>query len=265
MSQTPEPIEARALSDMSRVRHGFFTRHGGVSEGLYATLNCALRSKDEPANVRENRLRVANAVGVEPDHFVSGYQVHGCAVATVYRPWGVASRPEVDALVTAKAGIALGVTIADCAPLLFADEEANVIGVAHAGWKGALAGIAEATVGAMENLGAERGRVVAAVGPCIGPDSYEVGAEFHDKFLAADAANARFFRDGAREDHPLFDLPGFVEARLAAMGLGAVEVSGIDTRPEGSDFFSYRRACLNEEPGFGHNIAAIAIDGAVGD
>jgi YfiH family protein len=261
MSQTPEPIEAQALKAMKSVRHGFFTRHGGVSEGLYATLNCALRSKDDPANVRENRLRVAHAVGVETDHFVSGYQVHGCAVATVYRPWNLASRPEVDALVTKKKGVALGVTIADCAPLLFADEEAGVIGVAHAGWKGALAGIAEATVDAMENLGAETNRIVAAIGPCIGPDSYEVGPEFHQKFLGADPENARFFKDGAREDHPLFDLAGYVAARLKALNLAAVEVSGLDTRPDGSDFFSYRRACLNEEPVFGHNIAAIALDG----
>lgn len=261
MSQTPDPVEARALKAMAKVRHGFFTRHGGVSEGIYATLNCALRSKDDPAHVRENRLRVAHAVGVEPDHFVSGFQVHGCAVATVYQPWSTASRPEVDALVTKKKGVALGVTIADCAPLLFADEEAGVIGVAHAGWKGALAGIAEAAVEGMENLGAERARIVAAVGPCIGPDSYEVGPEFRDKFLAKDPANARFFKDGTRADHPLFDLPGYVEARLTAMGLAAVEVAGIDTRPDGSDFFSYRRACLNEEPAFGHNIAAIALEG----
>jgi len=259
MTDKPEPIEASALAAMPNLRHGFFTRHGGVSEGLYASLNCALRSKDEPGHVRENRLRVANFVGVEPDHFVSGFQVHGCAVATVYRPWSPASRPEVDALVTAKRGVALGVTIADCAPLLFADEDAGVIGVAHAGWKGALAGIAEAAVEGMENLGAERGRIVAAIGPCIGPDSYEVGSEFRDKFLAADPRNARFFREGTRDDHPLFDLPGFVEARLKALNLGAVEVSGLDTRPDGSDFFSYRRACLNDEPGFGHNIAAIAL------
>jgi purine-nucleoside/S-methyl-5'-thioadenosine phosphorylase / adenosine deaminase len=261
MSQTPEPVEARALKAISSLRHGFFTRHGGVSEGLYATLNCALRSKDDPANVRENRLRVAHAVGVEPDHFVSGYQVHGCAVATVYRPWNLASRPEVDALVTAKKGIALGVTIADCAPLLFADEEAGVIGIAHAGWKGALAGIAEATVEAMENLGAERARVVAAVGPCIGPESYEVGPEFRTRFLDRDPGNARFFRDGTRDDHPLFDLPGYVEARLKALKLAVVEVLGLDTCRDVADFFSYRRACLNEEPVFGHNIAAIALQG----
>jgi len=260
MSQTPDPVEAKALKALKSVRHGFFTRHGGVSEGLYATLNCALRSKDDPTNVRENRLRVAAAMGVDADHFVSGYQVHGCAVATVYRPWNLASRPEVDALVTAKRGVALGVTIADCAPLLFADEEAGVIGVAHAGWKGALAGIAEATVDAMENLGAETERIVVAVGPCIGPDSYEVGPEFRDKFLAADPANARFFKDGPRADHPLFDLPGYIEARLKTLKLAAIEMIGLDTRPDGSDFFSYRRACLNEEPAFGHNIAAIALE-----
>jgi len=261
MTDKAQAIEARALAELKGVRHGFFTRHGGVSEGIYASLNCALRSKDDPAHVRENRVRVAHAVGVETDHFVSGFQVHGCAVATVYRPWGTASRPEVDALVTAKPGIALGVTIADCAPLLFADAEAGVIGVAHAGWKGALAGIAEAAVGAMENLGATRANTVAAVGPCIGPESYEVGPEFRDRFVGEDASNAAFFRDGDRADHPLFDLPGFVAARLQPLGLAAVEVSEHDTRPEGSDFFSYRRACLNEEPGFGHNIAAIALTG----
>jgi YfiH family protein len=260
MSTAPEPVEARVLSDFRRVRHGFFTRHGGVSEGLYSSLNCAFRSRDERAHVIENRARVAHAVGADARTFVTGYQVHGVAVATVYRPWSVESRPEVDALVTAKKGVALGVTIADCAPLLFADEEAGVIGVAHAGWKGAFAGIAEATVRAMEAIGASRANIAAAVGPCIGPESYEVGPEFRDKFLAADPANARFFRDGTRPDHPMFDLPGYLRAQLDALGLGAVEVTGQDTRPDDSDFFSYRRACINQETAFGHNIAAILIE-----
>lgn len=260
MSPNPEPVEARVLSDLRRVRHGFFTRHGGVSDGYYASLNCAYRSRDERGNVTENRARVARAVGADPRALVTGYQVHGVAVATVYRPWSVESRPEVDALVTAKPGVALGVTIADCAPLLFADVEAGVIGVAHAGWKGALAGIAEATVEAMEAIGAARANIAAAIGPCIGPESYEVGPEFREKFLAADPASARFFREGTRPDHPLFDLPGYVRARLDALGLGAVEVTGQDTRPDESDFFSYRRACINQDPGFGHNLAAILIE-----
>ena len=259
MTDQPEAVEAKILADMPRVRHGFFTRHGGVSEGHYKSLNCALRSKDEPANVVENRARVARAVGAEPNALVTAYQVHGPSVATVYSPWSAASRPEADALVTKKPGIALGVTIADCAPLLFADEAAGVIGVAHAGWRGARDGVAEATVDAMETMGAARGNIAVAVGPCIGPDSYEVGPEFRDAFLADDPANARYFRDGTRDDHPYFDLPGYLKTRLEGLALGSVEVSGVDTRPDGSDFFSYRRKCINDEPEFGHNLAAIAL------
>lgn len=259
MTDQPDAVQAQTLSDMPRVRHGFFTRHGGVSAGHYESLNCALRSKDDPANVVENRGRVARAVGVEPNAMVTAYQVHGPSVATVYSPWSAASRPEADALVTKKPGVALGVTIADCAPLLFADEAAGVIGVAHAGWRGARDGVAEATVDAMETMGATRAEIAVAVGPCIGPASYEVGPEFRDAFLADDPANSRFFRDGAREEHPYFDLPGYIRMRLEALGLGSVEVSEIDTRPDGSDFFSYRRKCINEEPAFGHNLAAIAL------
>lgn len=256
MSPLPEPLIAESLHRGSRVRHGFFTRHGGVSGGIFNSLNCGNGSEDEAANVAENRARAARALGAEPGNLVTAYQSHGNNVAVVETPWARGEETRVDGIVTKQPGIALGILAADCGPVLLADEEAGVIGVAHAGWKGALTGIVEATLEAMVALGAKTHRVSAALGPCIGARSYEVGPEFPGRFTGAE----KFFRPATREDHFLFDLPGYIEARLSTLGLASVEVLDADTRPEDSDFFSYRRACLNHEPDYGRNLSAIVLE-----
>ncbi len=260
MSTLPEPILSQALDQGSRVRHGFFSRRGGVSSGIFGSLNCGHASGDEAANVARNRARVARALGAEPGNLVTAYQSHGSAVAVVETPWERGDAPPVDAMVTKIPGIALGILAADCGPVLLADEAAGVIGAAHAGWKGALSGIVEATVEAMLALGAEKHRIAAALGPCIGPESYEVGPEFRQRFTGGEAGSEAYFRPSGRQDHYLFDLPAYIEARLCGLGLAKVEVLAADTRPENSDFFSYRRACLNDEPDYGRNLSAIVLE-----
>ncbi|MHA1537270.1 MAG: peptidoglycan editing factor PgeF [Alphaproteobacteria bacterium] len=255
MSPLPDPIFSEALPQGSRVRHGFFTRHGGVSGGIFASLNCGNGSADEAANVAENRARAARALGAGPGNLLTAYQSHGSKVAVVETPWGRGEEPSVDAMVTKNPGIVLGILAADCGPILLADEAAGVIGAAHAGWKGALTGIVEASVEAMVALGARKHRIAAALGPCIGARSYEVGPEFRERF----AGEEGFFQPSPRENHYLFDLPAYIEARLSALGLASVEVLAADTRPENSDFFSYRRACLNGEPDYGRNLSAIVL------
>ena len=187
----PKPLLAPGLSSLTGIAHGFFTRHGGVSAGIYASLNCGIGSKDEPAAIRENRGRVTSHLGA--GNLASAYQVHGTTALVVNEPWPAGERPKADAMVTATPGIALGVLTADCAPVLFADEQARVVAAAHAGWRGALSGVVEAAIEAMEGLGAKRERILAAVGPCIGPDAYEVGPEFKAQFLDRDSESARFF------------------------------------------------------------------------
>jgi polyphenol oxidase len=241
------------------VRHGFFTREGGVSQGVFAALNCSLGSGDDPARVAENRGRALAALGLAPDRLVTGIQVHGKDVAVVAAPWRHEDRPRVDALVTRAPGLALGILTADCAPVLFADAAVPVAAAAHAGWRGAVGGVLEATVAAMEEQGASRARIVAAIGPCIGAPSYEVGAEFPAPFLAESAENARFFAPAARPGHSLFDLAGYVERKLRGLGLAAVARTGGDTCAEAARFFSYRRMCLTGETQFGHLLSAIAI------
>lgn len=256
MSTLPEPIFCDALRECERIRHGFFSRHGGVSSGIFSSLNCGNGSADEAANVTENRARAARALGAEPGNLVTAYQSHGNTVAVVETPWVRGEEPRVDAMVTRQPGLALGILAADCGPVLFADEVAEVIGVAHAGWKGALSGIIEASVEAMVALGAEKRRIAAALGPCIGAQSYEVGPEFRERFTGSEV----FFRPATRENHHLFDLPAYIEARLRGLGLASVEILAADTRPENSDFFSYRRACLNHEPDYGRNLSAIMLE-----
>ena len=256
MSTPPEPIQCQVLRECDRVRHGFFSRRGGVSSGIFSSLNCGHASGDEDADVARNRARVARALGAEPDNLITAYQSHGNKVALVTTPWERGDAPPVDAMVTKRPGIALGILAADCGPVLLADEGAGVIGVAHAGWKGALSGIIEASVKAMVALGAETHRIAAALGPCIGAQSYEVGPEFRERFTGGEA----FFRPATREDHYLFDLPAYIEARLRGLGLASVEILAADTRPENSDFFSYRRACLNGEPDYGRNLSAIVLE-----
>ncbi len=245
--------------DMFPLPHGFFTRRGGVSKGPFASLNCSLSSQDDRDAVLRNRGLVAGALGVPGTHLVGCTQVHGIEVVAVDTPWQPGAGPRADAMVTRQAGLALGIITADCAPVLFADAEAGVIGAAHAGWRGAVAGVLEATIAAMLALGARTGRIVAAVGPCIGQNSYEVAADLRDAVLARARDDARFFADGAREARWQFDLPGYCAARLDAAGVGEVSVTGVDTLTEADRFFSHRRRTLAGGGPIGHQISAIAL------
>jgi YfiH family protein len=247
------------LADIPGLAHGFFTREGGVSAGLYASLNCGFGSSDAPENVAENRARVAGRLGLAADRLVTCYQVHSPTVVEVEAPWRREENPRADAMVTRQRGLALGILTADCAPVLFADAEAGVIGAAHAGWRGAVSGVVEATLGAMEKLGARRDRVRAAVGPCIAQPSYEVGPEFPSPFVAEDAANGRFFQTAPRAGHFLFDLRGYVCERLRRAGIAAFELSRDDTAADEGRFFSYRRSCLTGEKDYGREISVIAL------
>ena len=251
-------ITSPDLAALHGVRHAFFTRQGGVSEGIHASLNGGLGSRDAAANITENRRRMAEKLGVEPQRLLSLWQVHSADVVTVTGPWP-AERPKADAMVTATRGVALGVSTADCGPILFADEEAGVIGAAHSGWKGAFTGIVEATIVAMEKLGARREKTVAVLGPTIGPESYEVGPEFVERFRMADESHARFFRPSLREGHAMFDLPAFIEARFTAAGVGRFINLGLCTYADPVRFFSYRMTTHRGEPDYGRLISAITL------
>jgi YfiH family protein len=254
-------IQAQPLTELAGIRHGFFGRKGGVSEGLYASLNCGFGSGDDPALVAENRNRAAVAARLDPAGLVTAYQTHSILVATVERPWRREDSPKVDAMVTARKGIALGILAADCAPVLFADAKAHVAGAAHAGWRGALEGVLEATLARMTRLGAAPERIRAAVGPCIAQASYEVGPEFRERFLAVAAGNARFFRTSqTRPGHYHFDLPGYVADRLRRAGIGRVTATGGDSCGQAQDFFSYRRATLEGRKDYGRNLSIIALE-----
>ena len=240
------------------VRHGFFTRQGGVSDGIYASLNTGVGSSDNPARVAENRRRIAAHLCGTPDDLAACYQVHS-AVAHVAEAGWRGHRPEGDASVTRAPGVICGVLTADCAPILLADPEARVVGAAHAGWKGALGGIIQSTVDAMCALGAVPARLVAVVGPCIAQDSYEVGADYQDRFEAGAPGSGRFFVEGAAPDKRMFDLPGFVLWRLEQAGVSQAAWTGHDTRADAALFFSNRRAFLAGEPDFGRQMSAIAL------
>lgn len=247
----PAPFRAGLLQG---VPHGFFGRAGGASQGLYAGLNVGLGSDDDEAAVQANRA--AGVAAVKPGAcLLTPYQVHSAECVTVAEPF--AARPHADALVTDRPDLAVGVVTADCAPVLLADLSANVVGAAHAGWKGALHGITDTTIAAMVALGAVPERIVAAIGPCIARSSYEVDDAFRQRFELVDAANERFFVD-AREGHHRFDLEGYVSHRLAAAGVTRVAALGLDTYPDEARFFSYRRATHRAEPGYGRQIAIIA-------
>jgi polyphenol oxidase len=247
-------LHAAALAALPNIRHAFFTRHGGVSAGLYASLNGGIGSRDEPENVRENRARMARALGA--NNLVTAYQVHSPDVVVAEQAWTRENAPHV---VTRARSLAVGITTADCGPVLLADGEAQVIGAAHVGWKGALSGILEATIAAMEELGAARGRIHAALGPMIRQASYEVGPEFLARFLDADAQNARFFVGAKREGHAMFDLAGHILHRLERAQIGKIEDLGRCTYAEAENFFSYRRAAHQSEPDYGRHISAIAL------
>jgi hypothetical protein len=252
-------LQATSLSAISGIRHAFFTRQGGVSDGVYASLNGGAGSRDRPEKVRENRARMATALGVTPERLLTAYQVHSPDAVVIQQPWRAEERPRADAVVTRRPGIAIAVTTADCGPVLLADATAGVIGAAHAGWRGALTGVLEAAIAAMERCGARRGRIRAALGPMIRQPNYEVGPELLARFNAEDAANARFFAASSRSGHALFDLPGFIAARLAAAGVDRVEDLGLCTYADPARFFSYRRSTHLHESDYGRHINAIAL------
>lgn len=247
------------LSAVPGLRHAFFTREGGVSSGIYASLNGGVGSSDDAAHVTENRRRMAEHLGVAPARFLTVFQIHSPDVAIATAPWDTESRPRADAMVTKIPGLAIGVTAADCGPILFADPAARVIGAAHAGWKGAFGGVLENTIGAMEELGASRGTILAAIGPLIRQPSYEVGAEFIARFAEADKDNARFFVPSSRADHAMFDLAGYIRQRLERAGILMIDDTDVDTYAD-ERLFSYRRSVHRKEPDYGRNIHAIVLE-----
>jgi len=250
-------VERLPSAALEGVPHGFLGRRGGVSTGLHAGLNVGLGSDDDRAAVLANRDLARDAV-LPGAALVTLHQVHSPDVMTVIAPIPLDARPQGDALVTDRPGLLLGVLTADCVPVLLADRQAGVVGAAHAGWKGALGGVTDATIAAMEALGADRARIAAAIGPCIGRASYEVSEAFADPFLSEDADNARFFGAG-RPGHLMFDIAGYVAARLANAGIGRVDMLDEDTCSQPGRFFSYRRSCLRGEPGYGRQISLIGV------
>ena len=245
-------------ADLLRAPHGFFTRQGGVSTGAYASLNCSLSGGDDRDAVLENRARALRAVGAE--RLVGLMQVHGADVVEVSEPWEPGAGPRADAMVTRRSGIALGVITADCAPILLADRQAGVVGAAHAGWRGAVAGVIEATVAAMIDLGAQASRITAAIGPCIALCSYEVGIDVHQAVVSRDPDHARCLAAGRRDGHWQFDLAGYCAARLTGSGVHGIATLDVDTAVDEQRFFSHRRRTLGGGGPIGHQISIIALD-----
>jgi polyphenol oxidase len=258
-SVKPPTITHGLLDAMPGIRHGFFTRAGGVSPGIYRSLNCGVGSRDDRAFVYKNRARAARAVGVVADRLATPYQVHGTEAFVVETPWLPGHGPKADAVVTRKPGIALGVGTADCGPILFADPYAHVVAAAHAGWRGALAGILESTIAAMESLGASRSGIVAVLGPTISRANYEVGGELVEAFIASDPANQRFFTPSANTGRSMLDLPGFIVHRLTRAGVLAADL-GLCTYADEERFFSYRRATHRGESDYGRLLSAIVLE-----
>ena len=252
-------LASSLLSAIPGLRHAFFSREGGVSEGVYAGLNGGTGSNDDAARVAENRRRMAEQMGVAPDRLLTLYQVHSPDVVVATAPWDGGARPKADAIVTSTEGLAIGVTAADCGPILLVDPGARVIGAAHAGWKGALTGVLESTVDAMEKLGADRSGIVAAIGPMIRQNSYEVGSEFVERFLEADAEHAMFFLPAERDRHAMFDLAGFIRMRLENAGVLMIDDTGVDTYTD-ERFYSYRRSVHRKEADYGRHVHAIALE-----
>ncbi|MGQ0741380.1 MAG: peptidoglycan editing factor PgeF [Alphaproteobacteria bacterium] len=252
-------LRAENLSGQSGTAHAFFGRRGGVSMGVYESLNCALGTRDARENIAENRRRALAALADGPAALLSLYQAHTAQVVTVHEPWTDQTRPRADAMVTKRPGLALGVVTADCASVLLADARAGVIGAAHAGWRGALNGIAEATFAAMVALGARPENIYAAVGPCISQAAYEVGPEFIARFRESNPDNTRYFVPSPREGHWHFDLEDYVATRLAAAELSNIERLSTCTYARAADFFSYRRTTHRQETDFGHQLSAILL------
>lgn len=257
-----QPVLSEKLADQTSLRHGFFTREGGVSEGAFSSLNCSLNAGDVPEHVSENRRRVAQTLGVGAESLVGCKQVHSARAVLVDRAWSVEANPEADALVTTQKGIALGILTADCAPVLLADAQAGVIAAAHAGWRGALDGVLEATLELMASCGATREHIIAAVGPCIWQESYEVGADFSGPFAREDQANKAFFTKSENAGHLQFDLPGYVAAKLTRLGVGLVSPSQADTTRDEARFYSHRRGVLRGMPETGRMLSCIMMNGS---
>jgi polyphenol oxidase len=257
VSDFPPRFAAPALAQLAGVKHGFFGREGGVSQGIYGSLNAGPGSRDDPEHVAENRARIAQALGVEPSHLLSLHQIHSATAVRVEKPWS-GERPQADALVTTTPGLALTALSADCTPVLFADDQAGVIGAAHAGWKGAVSGVLEACVTEMTRAGAVPSRIVTAIGPCIRQGSYEVGPEFLEAFRKADVDSLPFFRAG-EGDRLKFDLPGYCRLRLARAGVTIVDMLPLDTYSEEHALFSHRRSVHQKEGDYGRNCAAIVL------
>ncbi|MBE7199668.1 MAG: peptidoglycan editing factor PgeF [Parafilimonas terrae] len=252
-------IEAPHLAALGGIRHAYFTRQGGVSDGIYASLNGGLGSGDRPEAVAENRARMGETLRVASDRLVSLYQVHSAEVVAVEAPFPLNDRPKADAMVTRVPGLALGIATADCGPILFADAENGVVGAAHAGWKGALTGVIGATVAAMERLGARRGAIVAVLGPTISQPNYEVGPDFIERFTREAASYERFLGTGQRADHAQFDLPGFILTRLQEEGIGRSAALNLCTYADADRFYSFRRTTHRGEPDYGRLISAIGL------
>jgi polyphenol oxidase len=254
-----DDLDVALSGEQSGVRHRFFTRAGGVSQGLYESLNCGTGSEDNSEHVAENRAIVARGMGVAPESLVTVYQCHTALVEVVEKPWSWENVPVADAMVTTTPGLALGILTADCAPVLFADLEAHVVGAAHAGWRGASGGVIEATIEAMEKLGACRDRLHAAIGPAISQESYEVGEDFRKAVMAADPEAARCFAQAEGQPKPFFDLSGYVMSRLERAGVAHRRSVNLCTRRRESMFFSYRRSQMRKEADYGRQISAILI------
>lgn len=252
-------VRAPSLAEIDGVAHGFFTRLGGISEGIYASLNCGPGSRDDANAVTENRARVARLLGVEPGNLVTVYQKHSNVAAVADKPWGKGKTPDADAVVTATPGVAIGILTADCAPVLLCDPQARVIGAAHAGWRGALSGIVEATVEAMAGLGADPARIRAAIGPAISQGAYEVGEDYKAQFLAEEPDSEAFFVIDEGSGEPHFDLPGYVAERLARAGVGETLDLGLCTYYDETRLFSYRRSKHHGEDDYGRQISAIVL------
>jgi YfiH family protein len=254
-------LTSRELALLPGVTHGFFTREGGVSNGVYASLNGGLGSGDARQKVIENRSLMAAALGVAPSRFATVYQVHSPDVVVIEQPWGEAETPRADAIVTRTPALAIAISTADCGPILFADAQAKVIGAAHAGWKGALTGVIEATISAMEGEGAKRASIKVALGPMISRSAYEVGPEFELRFREADKESSAFFSPAERDGHFMFDLPGYIGKRLAAAGVTAVDDLRRCTYGDEKLFYSYRRMTHRREADYGRHLSAIALHG----
>lgn len=259
MSIQPNPILSPDLSALAGIRHGYFTREGGVSGGIYASLNGGIGSNDAPADIAENRARMARHLGVLPSHFLSVWQYHSPDVVVVDAPFDMANRPKADAMVTRMRGVGLAIGTADCGPVLFADAEAGVVGGAHAGWKGAFGGVLEATLAAMEGLGADRRRIVAVLGPTISGRAYEVGAEFVTRFQDGAPENAVYFRPSDKAGHAMFDLPAYIVARLTRAGVARAVNLDVCTYGSEDRLYSYRRMTHRGEADYGRQMSAIAL------